>query len=66
MAAGDLRLFAGHKWFDVGNWWQSEFMVLSGVIEFRGTGNDQTRVPVTAGSHTISLNFTTLAGSVAK
>jgi len=66
MAAGYLRLYANHKWMAVSDWWQTEFMILSNVIEFRGTGNDQTRVPVTAGSHTITLNFKSLAGSVAK
>ena len=57
MAADDLRLYAWHPWFT--DWWQSEFIILSGKIAFRGTGGDQTRVAVTAGSHTVNLNFKT-------
>ena len=56
-AADDLRLYAWHPWFT--DWWQSEFIILGGKIAFRGTGNDQTRVAVTAGSHTVNLNFKT-------
>ncbi len=55
LAADDVRMYAWHPWFT--DWWQSEFIVLNSKIEFRGTGNDQTRVGVTAGSHTVSLNF---------
>ncbi len=55
LAADELRMYAWHPWFT--DWWQSEFIILSGKIAFRGTEGDQTRVPVTAGSHTISLNF---------
>ena len=57
LAADDLRLYAWHPWFT--DWWQSEFIILNGKIAFRGTGGDQTRVPVTAGSHTVNLNFKT-------
>jgi starch-binding outer membrane protein SusE/F len=62
LADGDLRMYAWHPWFT--DWWQSEFIILSDKIEFRGTGGDQTRVPVTAGSHTINLNFKTGAAAV--
>ena len=57
LAADDLRLYAWHPWFT--DWWQSEFIILSGKIAYRGTGGDQTRVAVTAGSHTVNLNFKT-------
>jgi starch-binding outer membrane protein SusE/F len=57
LAAGDLRMYVWHPWFT--DWWQSEFIILNNKIVFRGTGDDQTRVPVTAGSHTINLNFKT-------
>ncbi len=62
LAADDIRMYAWHPWFT--DWWQSEFIVLNSKIEFRGTGGDQSRVGVTAGSHTVSLNFKTGAGSI--
>jgi len=62
LAADELRMYAWHPWFT--DWWQSEFIILNGKIEFRGTGGDQARVAVTAGSHTINLNFKTGAGVI--
>ncbi|MDP3433741.1 MAG: DUF5115 domain-containing protein, partial [Bacteroidota bacterium] len=62
LAADELRMYAWHPWFT--DWWQSEFIILSGKIEFRGTGGDQARVAVTAGSHTINLNFKTGNGVI--
>jgi hypothetical protein len=62
LAADELRIYAWHPWFT--DWWQSEFIILNGKIAFRGTGGDQTRVPVTAGSHTVNLNFKTGDGSI--
>ena len=65
-ATNELRMYA---WFDAAegwftDWWQSEFMVLDGEIEFRGTGDDQTRVAVSDAEYTIDLNFKTGAGSI--
>ncbi len=70
LTAGDIRMWAWHKYFGAAqtpsaDWWQEEFIVLNNLIEFRGTGNDQTRVPLTAGSYKIELNFKTGAGSIA-
>lgn len=62
LAADELRMYAWHPWFT--DWWQSEFIILEGKIAFRGTGGDQTRVTVTAGSHTINLNFKTGDGAI--
>ena len=62
LAADELRMYAWHPWFT--DWWQSEFMILGGKIEFRGTGGDQSRVTVTAGAHTVNLNFKTGNGAV--
>ncbi|MFA5327398.1 MAG: SusF/SusE family outer membrane protein [Prolixibacteraceae bacterium] len=62
LAAEELRMYAWHPWFT--DWWQSEFIILDNKIAFRGTGGDQARVPVTAGSHTINLNFKTGDGSI--
>jgi hypothetical protein len=57
LAADELRMYAWHPWFT--DWWQSEFIFLGGKIAFRGTGGDQARVTVTAGPHTVNLNFKT-------
>lgn len=62
LAAKELRMYAWHPWFS--EWWQSEFMVLNGKIEFRGTGGNQERVTPTAGSNKIDLNFKTGDGSI--
>jgi len=69
LSTGDLRICSQHKFYPLqtpttADWWQSEFIVLSNVIEFRGTGGDQTRVPLTAGTFTIDLNFKTGAGAI--
>ncbi len=45
------------------DWWQAEFIILDGNIEFRGTGDDQDRVSVTAGQNII-LNFKEGTGSI--
>ncbi|HRX69438.1 MAG TPA: SusF/SusE family outer membrane protein, partial [Tenuifilaceae bacterium] len=68
--AGELRMHAWHKWFGSAqtppaDWWQEELMILNNTIEFRGTGGDQERVTLTAGSYKIDLNFKTGAGSIA-
>ncbi|RXQ96274.1 SusF/SusE family outer membrane protein [Ancylomarina salipaludis] len=59
---GELRMYVDAPTLNC-DWWQAEFIVLDGMIEFRGTGGDQTRVNVTAGDN-ISLNFLTGAGSI--
>jgi hypothetical protein len=64
--AGELRMYA---WFDLvedwfTDWWQHEFMIFDGEIEFRGRGDDQERVTVPAGEHRIDLNFRTNEGSI--
>lgn len=74
LLAGELRMYA---WYDAADWftsplgdgtrvswWQVEFIVLDGVIEFRGKGDDQARVNVTDGNYTINLNFKDETGSV--
>lgn len=63
LSAGDLRIHVASPTLKC-DWWQAELMVLNGKIEFRGTGNDQARVNVAAGSHTITLNFKDGTGSV--
>ncbi|MCF8226704.1 MAG: SusF/SusE family outer membrane protein [Bacteroidales bacterium] len=45
------------------DWWQAEFIVLDGNIEYRGAGGDQARVNVTTGQ-TVTLDFTTETGVI--
>lgn len=45
------------------DWWQAEFSVIGGNIEFRGKGGDQAAVDVTAGQN-VSLNFKLGTGSI--
>jgi len=65
LVAAELRMYA---WFDKGwftDWWQSEFMIFDGEIEFRGAGGDQERVNIESdGEYTIDLNFSTGEGSI--
>ncbi|TVR70592.1 MAG: SusF/SusE family outer membrane protein [Marinilabiliales bacterium] len=66
LAAADLRIYA---WFDAvegwfTDWWQHEFIILDGEIEFRGRGDDQERVQVPAGNNKIDLNFRTGEGTI--
>ncbi len=64
LLAENIRMYA---WMDKGwfsDWWQSEFNIYDGVIEYRATGNDQTPVPVTAGNYTVNLNFRNNTGSI--
>lgn len=59
---GELRMYVAATTLAC-DWWQSEFMILSDVIEFRADGDDQARVTVTAGQN-VSLNFKDLTGSI--
>jgi hypothetical protein len=68
-ASTELRMYAmsptmkvvdGSKAVD---WWQAEFMVLDGKIEYRGKGGDQARVANTAGG-SVSLNFKDGTGTI--
>ncbi len=66
LSAGDLRMYA---WFDAvdgwfTDWWQSEFIVIDEELLFRGKGDDQERVNLSAGEYTIELNFRDYTGSI--
>lgn len=60
VAAGELRICI--KLEDI-DWWKTEFLVLKGKLEYRGTGGDQDRVNVTAGQK-VYLNFTDATGEI--
>jgi hypothetical protein len=62
-AAGELRMYATSSAAQGVDWWQVEFIILDGKIEYRGTGNDQDRVNVTAGK-TVTLNFNAETGTI--
>ncbi len=54
-ADGELRMYAASS-ISTSDWWTREFMIFDGVVVFRGTDADQTRVSVTAGQ-TVTLDF---------
>ncbi|MBB3700839.1 SusF/SusE family outer membrane protein [Flammeovirga yaeyamensis] len=56
--------FNGDVWLGGGDWWQSEFNIFNGMIEYRGAGGDQTAVPATGGENVIDLNFSDNTGSI--
>lgn len=63
-SAGELRLYAASDIDPVGNdWWRMEFVLIDGVIEYRGEGDDQERVLVDAGK-TVILDFNTETGKI--
>lgn len=62
-ANGNIRMYAAHSW--IPDWWNAEFNVISGVIEYRNDGGDQAAVAGTAGK-VITLNFDANTGSIAK
>jgi len=59
---GDLRMHVGATTLNC-DWWQAEFNIIGGNIEFRGTGGDQAAVPVTTGQN-VSLNFKAGTGTI--
>jgi hypothetical protein len=62
--AKELRMYAASSGAPAGvDWWQMEFIILDGKIEYRGAGNDQTRVSVDAGK-TVTLDFNAGTGAI--
>ncbi|NDP21697.1 MAG: SusF/SusE family outer membrane protein [Paludibacter sp.] len=66
-AAGNLRMYAtcplSQLDTPIADWWQMEFNVIAGKIEYRGAGGDQAAVPVTVGKKAV-LNFKTGVASI--
>jgi hypothetical protein len=62
-AADNVRMYAEHAWIPA--WWNAEFNLYAGVIEYRNDGGDQTAVPGTVGQ-VFTLHFDDNTGSVAK
>ncbi|WP_430812097.1 MULTISPECIES: SusF/SusE family outer membrane protein [unclassified Carboxylicivirga] len=63
VAEGELRMHVGAKTLAC-DWWQAEFIILNDMIEYRGTGGDQERVPMSAGNAVITLDFMNGTGSI--
>jgi len=61
--AGELRMHVAASTLKC-DWWQAEFIILNDEIAYRGTGNDQERVAISAGTATISLDFIHGTGSI--
>ncbi|MEI8086300.1 MAG: SusF/SusE family outer membrane protein [Paludibacter sp.] len=65
--AGNLRMYATCPLTQLdtpkADWWMMEFNIIAGKIEYRGTGGDQTAVPVTVGKKAV-LNFSTGTGVI--
>ncbi len=65
-AAGNLRMYTAVPEavkYATYEWWNMEFNVFEGKIEYRGAGGDQAAVAVTAGQ-TVTLNFNAGTGSI--
>jgi hypothetical protein len=62
-AAGNLRMYAAYSGAAAGDWWQMEFNLYDGKIEYRAGGGDQAAVAVTAGQ-TVTLDFNAGTGSI--
>lgn len=60
-AAGDIRMYANHAW--IPDWWNAEFIVIDGVLEYRNDGGDQARVAGTVGQ-VITLSFDDNTGTI--
>lgn len=67
LKAGNLRMYATCPLSQLdtpkADWWQMEFNVFNGKIEYRGKGGDQAAVPVTIGQKVV-LNFSTGSGAI--
>ena len=59
--AGNIRMYAAHSW--IPGWWNAEFRVNDGKIDYRGDGGDQAAVAGAAGQK-ITLKFDDNTGSI--
>ena len=61
-SGGNLRIFAASS-VATTDWWTREFNVFDGKIEYRGAGDDQDAVPVSAGQK-VTLDFNAGTGVI--
>ena len=63
-ADGNIRMYVAAPAAITGvDWWQMEFNVFDGVIEYRGAGGDQAAVAATTGQK-VTLDFNAGTGSI--
>ena len=60
-ADGNIRIYASHSWIPA--WWNAEFNLFSGVIEYRNEGGDQDAVAGTT-DQVVTLHFDDNTGSI--
>jgi len=60
-ADDNIRMYAQHPWIQ--DWWNAEFNVFNGVIEYRNDGGDQDAVAGTTGQ-VVTLMFDDNTGSI--
>lgn len=61
--SGEIRMYAISDIAPIGSdWWKMEFVPINNVIEYRGAGDDQTRVNVDAGKK-VTLDFNAGTGN---
>ena len=64
VADGNIRMYTAAPSAITGvDWWQMEFNVFDGVIEYRGAGGDQAAVAATAGQK-VTLDLNAGTGSI--
>jgi hypothetical protein len=61
VADGNIRMYTAHAW--IPDWWNAEFNVFEGKIEYRNDGGDQPAVPGTTGQ-IITLMFDDNTGTI--
>lgn len=61
VADGSIRMYAQHPWIQ--DWWNAEFNVFNGMIEYRNDGGDQEAVAGTTGQ-VVTLWFDNNTGSI--
>ncbi len=61
-ASGELRIYAASS-IATSAWWTREFIILDGKIAYRGNGDDQERVNVSAGQK-VTLDFNAGTGTI--
>ncbi|MBE0663136.1 MAG: SusF/SusE family outer membrane protein [Bacteroidales bacterium] len=61
VANGNIRMYASHAW--IPDWWNAEFNVFTGKIEYRNDGGDQAAVAGTTGQ-VITLMFDDNTGTI--
>jgi len=61
VADNSIRMYVHHAWIQ--DWWNAEFNVYSGIIEYRNDGGDQDAVPGTTGQ-VVTLSFDDNTGTI--